>query len=298
MAAQERVIGIDLGGTKLLAGLVDRDGTVEGRRERPTPVASQEALLAGLERTVEELLADDVVALGLGAPSRIDQRTGRALGSVNIPLVGVDLRARLQSRFELPVGLENDASAATLAEWAIGAARGSRTAAMLTLGTGVGGGLVLDGRLYRGWAEVGHIVVVHDGKPCQGTCTGRGHLESYCTGLAADEAARDAFGPEASAHSLVRLADEGDERALEILGRTGRLLGSGIGSLINLFQPEIVVVGGGFGLAAFEHLVGPALDVARREALAPAGESVRIERAALVDAGLIGAGLVGFEALA
>lgn len=292
------MIGIDLGGTKILAGRVHRDGTVDERVERPTPVDSQDSLLAALDHAVEELLAGDVVAIGLGIPSRIDQRSGRAVGSVNIPLRDLPLRDRMSDRFGVPVGLENDASAATLAEFAFGAARGAETAVMLTLGTGVGGGIVLDGRLYRGWTELGHVVVVHDGKPCQGTCGGRGHLESYCTGVAAGEAAREVFGPDADAALLVRLAGEGDERALEILGRIGRLLGSGIGSLVNVVQPESIVIGGGFGAAAFEHLVGPALEVARREALAPADESIRIVPAALgKEAGLIGAGLIGFESL-
>lgn len=168
---------------------------------------------------------------------------------------------------------------------------------MLTLGTGVGAGFVLDGRLYRGWAEAGHIVVVHDGKPCP--CGGRGHLESYCRGPAADEAAREAFGPSSSSRELVRLADEGDERAREVLAGIGRILGSGIGSLVNLFAADRVVIGGGFGTAAFHHLVEPALEVARREALPPADELLELVRAELGgEAGLIGAGLVAFEALA
>lgn len=298
MAAQERVIGIDLGGTKILAGIVGRDGQIERRREWPTPVESQEALLAGLDEAVEDLLGEGITALGFGIPSRVDQRTGRAFGSVNIPLHDLDFRDRMQDRFGLPVGLENDANAATFAEWRVGGGLGTRTLVMLTLGTGVGAGFVLDGQLYRGWAEAGHMVVVHDGKPCQGACTGRGHLESYCTGVAADEAARAEFGPAADAHRLVRLANEGDQRALELLAGIGRILGSGIGSLVNLFDAERVVIGGGFGAAAFQHLVGPALEVARREALSPADEALEIVKAELAtSAGLIGAGLVAFEAL-
>lgn len=298
MSAQERVIGVDLGGTKILAGIVDRDGQVERHREWSTPVESQTSLLDGLDEAVENLMGDGIAALGFGIPSRVDQATGRAFGSVNIPLHDLDFRDRMQDRFGIPVGLENDANAAAFAEWRAGAGRGSRTLVMLTLGTGVGAGFVLDGRLYRGWAEAGHMVVVHDGKPCQGSCTGRGHLESYCTGVAADEVAREEFGPAADAHRLVRLANEGDGRARELLAETGRILGSGIGSLVNLFDAERVVIGGGFGAAAFDHLVGPALEVARREALSPADEALVIVKAELATAaGLIGAGLVAFEAL-
>jgi glucokinase len=169
---------------------------------------------------------------------------------------------------------------------------------MLTLGTGVGGGVIVDHRLYRGWAEFGHIVVEFDGKPCQGACTGRGHLESYCTGVAAGEDAAEVFGPGTDAHALVALAEDGDERAIDVLARIGRYLGAGIGSLINIFNPQVVAIGGGFGAAAWEFLLGPAREIVRREALEPAGETVRIVPAELgTTAGVIGAALVAFEAL-
>jgi glucokinase len=295
--AEERVIGVDLGGTKTLAGIVGRDGTIERRRETVTVVDSEDALLAGLDEAIAALELADAAALGVGLPSRVDHATGSAVGiSVNIPLDDVPLRDRLSDRFGVPVGIENDANAATLAEWAVGAGRGTRTMAMVTLGTGVGGGVVLDGRLYRGWAEVGHMVVEHDGTPCQGSCTGRGHVESYCTGVAATARAREAFGPAADSHRLVRLAREGEARALEILRDIGRHLGSAVGTLVNLFDPEIVVVGGGFGAAAWEFLAEPAREVVAFQALAPV--RVRLEKAELgTSAGLIGAGLVAFEAL-
>ena len=293
----DRVIGIDLGGTKILAGVVALDGTIERRRETATPLESQDAVVAAIEEAVEAVADDGVGAIGVGVPSRVDQETGCAVGSVNIPLEDVPLRDRLAERFGLPVGIDNDANAAAFAEWQRGAARGAQTMAMLTLGTGVGGGFVLGGERYRGWAEVGHIVVELDGKPCQGTCTGRGHLEAYCTGVAATELAREEFGPAADSHRLVRLAREGDARALELLAGVGRHLGAGIATLVNLFDPEVVVVGGGFGSAAWEFLVEAAGEVVRRDSLAPAGERVRLERAELgTSAGLIGAALVAFEA--
>jgi glucokinase len=296
-----RVIGLDLGGTKILAGVVAADGSVERRREHATPVGSADALLAGLDAAIEELLDDGIAALGLGLPSTIDQRTGRAVSSVNIPLADLDVRERMRERYGLPVGIENDANAAALAEWTAGAGRGTRHMVMLTLGTGIGGGLILDGRLYRGAvgaaAELGHIVIEHDGKPCQGACTGRGHLETYTTGVAAGEAAREAFGPAVDAHRLVRIAREGDATAVGILTDIGRRLGSGIGSLVNIFNPELVVIGGGFA-AAGELLLEPAAEVVRREALPPGRDLVRIVRAELgTAAGLVGAGLVAHEAL-
>src|SRR3954452_22235531 len=200
-----RVIGVDVGGTKILAGVIARGGAVERHRETPTPLTSQAAVLDGLYAAVEELLDEDIAAVGFGIPSRIDRKRGRVGGSVNIPLGEVDLIARMQEGFGIPVGLENDANAATLAEYHAGVGRGTETMVMLTLGTGCGGGVVLDGRLYRGWAELGHTVVELDGIPCQGACTGRGHLEGYVTGVRATHLAQEAFGPAADAHRLTRL---------------------------------------------------------------------------------------------
>lgn len=291
-----RVIGVDLGGTKILAGVVDDRGQVERRWEYPTPTASQGELLAGLDAAIEEILTDDIAALGFGLPSPIDQKAGRALQAVNIPLdESVDFRGRMRERFGLPVGIENDANAAAYAEFRFGAARDVETMVMLTLGTGCGGGAVVDGKLFRGWAEFGHMVIVHDGIPCQGTCTGRGHLEPYVTGVAATKLAQAEFGPAVDAHRLVRLANEGEQRAVEILDGIGRHLGSGIGTLVNIFNPELVVIGGGFA-AAGDFVLEPAREVMRREALAHAGYRIPIVRAELgTAAGLIGAGLVAFD---
>jgi glucokinase len=295
----QRVIGVDLGGTKILAGIVHRDGHVEHRREHPTPVTSEGDLLAGLDEAVAELLDDEIAAVGFGIPSPIDQRTGRAQQAVNIPLdSSVDFRSRMAERFGKPVGIENDANAATYAEFHFGAGRQVDTMVMLTLGTGCGGGAVVNRKLFRGWAEFGHMVIVYDGIPCQGTCTGRGHLEPYVTGVAATKLAQQEFGPAVDAHRLVRLANEGEPRAVEILAGIGRHLGAGIGSLVNIFNPELVVIGGGFA-AAGDFILDPAREIVAREGLAGAGERVRIVRAELgTAAGLIGAGLVAFDALA
>jgi len=203
----------------------------------------------------------------------------------------------MAERFGRPVGLENDANAATYAEFHFGAGREAHTMVMLTLGTGCGGGAVIEGQLFRGWAEFGHMVIVYDGIPCQGTCTGRGHLEPYVTGVAAAKLAQQEFGPAVDAHRLVRLANEGEPRAVEILDGIGRHLGAGIGSLVNIFNPELVVIGGGFA-AAGDFILDPAREIVAREGLAGAGARVRIVRAELgTAAGLIGAGLVAFDAL-
>jgi glucokinase len=295
-------IGVDLGGTKILAGVVARDGSVVRRHERLTAQDSQEHVLTDLEAAVAELLDESVVAVGFGVPSPIDQARGVVVRSVNLPLEDAPLRDRMRARFGIAVGLDNDANAAAIGEWRAGAGRGEDDLVMLTLGTGVGGGVVSSGKPFRGrngsGVELGHVVIVHGGRPCQGACAGRGHLEAYVSGSAATAAAREAFGPSADAHRLVRLANEGDGQAKELLEEVGRYLGSGIGSFVNIFGPQLVVVGGGFGVAAYEYLHGPAEEIARREALEPMRSALRLAKAELgTAAGLIGAAFVGFEAL-
>ena len=296
------VIGVDVGGTKLLGGVIARDGSVVRRRELPTPTSSEEALLAALEELVAGLLDDDVRALGFGIPSTIDQQSGQAVQSVNIPLEDVPFRDRFAERFSLPVGIDNDANAAAIAEWKVGAGRGTQHMVMLTLGTGVGGGLILDGRPYRGAlgaaAELGHVVVQFDGRPCQGLCTGRGHIETYATGVAASRDAAEALGAGADSRVLLQRARSNDPVALEVLGGIARRLGATMGSFVNIFNPEVIVVGGGWGKAAGEFMLETARAVMRQEALSPGRELVRVVPAELgSDAGLVGAGFVAFEAL-
>ena len=285
-----RVIGVDLGGTKILAGVIDAEGRVHETLERPTVTTSQAALLDELAELVRALPQDDVGAVGFGIPSRIDQQEGVVLNAVNIPLRDTPFRAEMEKRLELPISMENDASSAAYAEFVHGAGRGAANLVMLTLGTGVGGGVVTAGKLFRAWTELGHMVIVEDGEPCQGACSGRGHLEAYCSGRSADKLARTLLGPNATARDLV-------EERHPVLEEIGHHLGVAIGSLVNVFGPERVVIGGGFGIAAFELLMPAARLAVLTEALAPAGQEVEIELAELgADAGLIGAGLLAFEA--
>jgi glucokinase len=199
VSGQQCAIGVDVGGTKILAGVVTRDCEVVRREERPTPLSSEEELLAELDSVLERLMGDDVAAVGFGLPSTIDQRTGRAVSSVHIPLEGVDFRSRMAERLGLPVAIDNDGNAAAIAEWKFGAARGASHVVALTLGTGIGGGLILDGRPYRGsigaGTELGHIVLSYGGPPCGAGCSGHGHFETLASGSAADAAAVSRFGP-------------------------------------------------------------------------------------------------------
>jgi glucokinase len=296
-----RAIGVDLGGTKILAGVVDRDGTVHRRETLPTPVSSEDALLTALEEVVESLLGDDVAALGFGIPSQIDQRTGRAVSSVHVPLTDVDFRDRMADRFGLPVGIDNDGNAAAIAEWKLGAGRGASNVVVLTLGTGIGGGLILDGKPFRGavgaGAELGHMVLDDRGPPCKGACTGHGHFEVLASGSTADAYGDRRFGAGEGARRLVDEGEAGNEGAVADLAELGHRLGAGVASLVNIFNPEIVVVGGGFADAG-DLILGPARETIAVEALPLPREVVRVVPAELgPEAGMIGAALVGFEAL-
>jgi glucokinase len=288
---EQRVIGVDLGGTKILAGILDADGRAERTVEVATPRSSQAELLDALEAVVEELRTPEIAAAGFGVPGWFDPRTGVLYAGANIPLRDLAFSDVLSSRLGLPVAAANDANVAALAEHRLGAGRGVSDLVLLTLGTGVGGGIVLDGRLYRGWAELGHMVIVENGEPCPGFCTGFGHVESYCTGLAADRLARRVLGPHATSQDLI------DQRH-PALAEIGQHLGTAIGSLINIFFPEIVLIGGGFGIAAGELLLEHARPAIEREALPPGPERTRLALAELgAEAGLIGAGLLAFDEL-
>jgi glucokinase len=286
-----RVIGVDLGGTKILAAVVDADGRVHERIERPTVTTSQAALLDELAALVDELPRTDIAAVGFGIPSRIDHEHEIALGAVNIPIRDVPFLAEMQARLALPAVMENDASCAAYAEFTHGVGKGTRDFLMLTLGTGVGGGVIAGGSLFRAYTELGHIVIVEDGEPCQGACAGRGHVEAYCSGRAADREARRVLGENATARDLV-------EQQHPVLGQIGHHLGVALGSLVNVFGSTRVAIGGGFGVAAFDLLLPAARLAVLREALPPSGQTLEIERAQLgADAGVIGAALLAFEAL-
>ena len=264
-------------------------------------MASQEELLEELDSVVESLLADDVAAIGFGICSTIDQRAGRVVSSVHVPLADVALRDRMAGRFGLPVAIDNDGNAAAIAEWKLGAGRGASHVIALTLGTGIGGGLILDGRPYRGsigaGAELGHIVLDYDGTPCGGACTGHGHFEVFAAGSAADELAERRYGSGTDARRLVADAEADNPGAKEDLADIGRRLGAGIASLVNVFNPELVIIGGGFSDAG-ELILGPARETLAVEALPPGRDLVRIVRAELgPEAGMVGAALVGFEAI-
>jgi glucokinase len=314
-----RTIGVDLGGTKLLAGAVDSGLAVHYRAQRTVLGLDQASLLdvaVDAVNEVREFAGGEVAAVGFGIPCLLDRRTGKAVIAVNLPLADIAFADVMAERLDLPVFVDNDGNVAALAEHRAGAARGCSEAVVMTIGTGIGGGLILRGEPYRGWigsgAELGHIVIDMDGPPCQGNCPNRGCVEALASGTAlAREATRIASerpssrlarardeGRELAGPLVTELAHDGDGAAIEAIELIGSRLGVAIASLVNTFNPEVVVIGGGV-IAAGELLLAPARAVVAERALPPSRDEVRIVPARFgVEAGMIGAAALAFDGIA
>jgi glucokinase len=317
--AADCVIGVDLGGTKVLAGAVDAGHQVHHRAQRTVLGLEQAPLLDALADAVEEARAaapSAVDAVGFGIPSLIDQKHGTAVLSVNLPIADMPFRDVMSERLGLPVFIDNDGNVAALAEHRYGAARGSSTSLMLTVGTGIGGGLILDDEVFRGatgsGAELGHMVIDQDGPRCQGNCPNHGCLEAVASGTALVREARElaperpgsgierviADGRELTGPLVTELAHDGDEAAREVITLMGTRLGVGIANYINIFNPEVVVIGGGV-IAAGDLLLQPARDEVAVRALRPNKDIARIVPAHFGnEAGMLGAAALAFDAIA
>ncbi len=307
-----------MGGTKLLAGAVDSGLSVHHRVQRSINRLDPSYLLDVVVDAVEETrygAGGEIDAVGFGIPSLIDQRTGNAVIAVNLPLKNIQFGDVMTERLGLPVFVDNDANLAALAEHRAGAARGCNEAVLITLGTGIGGGLILGGRLYRGavgaGAELGHMVIDMNGPPCQGNCPNHGCFESLASGTAlAREALRIArerpnsglgralaAGRELQGPLVSELAHDGDAAAIDVIELIGTRLGVAIASFVNIFNPEVVVIGGGV-IGAGERLLISARAEMLRRALPPSRDIVQIVPAAFgVEAGMIGAAALAFDGL-
>jgi glucokinase len=312
------VIGVDLGGTKALAGAIDSDLQVHHRARREVDGLDQAKVVSAVVDAVNEVREAapiEVEAVGFGIPCLIDQRTGTAVMAVNLPITDFPLRDVMAERLGLPVFVDNDANVAALAEHRYGAAKGTRYSVTLTLGTGIGGGMVLDSRLYHGFAgagaELGHMVIDLNGPPCQGNCPNHGCLETMASGTALAREARAfaeanpgsnlggalAAGRELNGLYVTEMAHDGDRHAIELIALIGRRLGVGLANYVNIFNPEVIVIGGGL-IAAGELLLTPAREEMERRALPFPRDLVRVTVAHFgSDAGLIGAAALAFDGL-
>jgi glucokinase len=309
-------IGVDVGGTKVSVAVLE-DGELSEPSIEPTDKATADTLVDQLARRIEEVRGPATEAVGVGIPSAIEFATGAAKSGVNVPLAGVPLRHVLTERLGIPVFVDNDANVAALAEAYEGGRLVTEHLVMFTVGTGVGGGLVLGGRLYRGatgaGAEMGHILVGLDlsagAPPPAARFPQPGSLEALASGTALDGLAREAAqrNPEgtlgqALAESgqvtgveVVRAAKDGDAEAVDLLRILGERLGVGIASAINLFDPEEVVIGGGVATAG-DLLLEPARAAAVGYVLTGVGERtvIRLARHG-VKAGVYGAALLAAQ---
>jgi glucokinase len=302
-----KTIGVDLGGTKMLVGALSGTEVLSESREASTGQTEDE-LVELLVREVGEAreACPGAVAVGLGIPATINHETGVAVAAVNLPLEDLPIRDLVAERVGLPVYVDNDANVAALAEQLYGAGRGANEMVLLTIGTGIGGGLILGGEVYRGatgaGAELGHTVIDLNGPPCQGNCPGRGCIETLASGTALGREGREAAqrdadsalgamaaaGHEIDGKVVTELALAGDLTAIGVFNLIGTRLGAALVTFANIFEPKVIVVGGGV-MAAGDLLLDPARKVLRERALRPMNETPVVAAELGPDAGMIGA---------
>ncbi|MGH2404996.1 MAG: ROK family protein [bacterium] len=312
----EFVVGVDLGGTKILTALVDTEGRVVARVREATPQAGLDAVLEVVVGTVRRVLKDAGVeasairGIGVGAPGPADPASGVVFDPPNLPgWHEVPLAAILGARLAVRTYVENDANAAALGERWAGAGRGVDDLIYMTISTGIGGGLILNGRLFHGVSgtagEVGHMVIDPAGPRCP--CGRTGCLEALASGTSIARHARAAVAsgrpttlstvaPEAlTAADVARAARDGDPLATELFGRAARYVGIGVANLVNLLNPAMVIIGGGVTKAG-DLLFAPVRRIVLDEAFPRPAAAVRIVPAALGDdVGAVGAAAVALE---
>jgi glucokinase len=310
------VLGIDIGGTNLVVGSVAEDGSrIVATASEPTHAEAGakdvlERLVGLADRAIgvtrREVPGAEILGVGVGAPGPLDTKRGIVLLTPNLGWVNLPLRQIIHDRLGLPAALDNDANCAVLGEWWVGAARGARQAIGITIGTGIGGGLILDGKLYHGASdvagEIGHATIDTEGRRCK--CGNYGCLEAYASGpnialRAVEEIQAGAVSrlptlvggdlSKVTAQTVYQAAQDGDDLALEVVNDTARFLGVGIANLLNVFNPEVVVVCGGV-TAAGDHLFVPLRREVARRAFKPAVAACRIVAGELAGtAGVYGA---------
>jgi len=303
-AMKKYAIGIDLGGTNLRVALVSEEGTIARKIKKP----SSEQILETVISSVGEMMRDGVVGIGLGVAGLIDRKMGSVFISPNLhEIEGINLVGEIRSRFSLPVFIENDANVAALGEKTAGAGKGFENFVLLTLGTGIGGGIIHKGRLLDVSAEIGHMSINSDGEKCQ--CGNVGCLENYASAramiaktVAMLEKETESMLKECCKGSIYKItpediynaAMEGDRLSREILKDAGKFLGVGLANIINIMSPEAIILTGGL-IGAWNIYVQEAIREASRRALKELFDSVKIIPSSLGDdAGIVGAASLVF----
>jgi glucokinase len=301
-------IGADLGGTKLAVGVMNAGAETTWKDEVPSRGYSQEEVIDLLVREVERArdARPAVAAVGLGIPARIDFESGHAIDTVNLDFEEFPVKDLIEEKTGLPAFVDNDGNLAMMAEALYGAAKGARNALMLTLGTGIGGGVWINGEIFRGTtgagAELGHVVVEIDGPPCQGNCPGRGCVEVFASGTGIGRMGQEAAmavpnsalgkvaatGTAITAREVNDAAMAGDAAAIGVVERVGHYLGTALVSLSNIFEPEVIVLGGG-AMALGELILEPTRREIASHALKPMDQTPVVAAQLGPSAGMIGA---------
>lgn len=303
------VIGVDLGGTNLRTALVSQNGDVADKVKEPTRASDGHAkvvqkLIENIKLQQDRALRDGIkiAAVGVGAPGVIHAETGVVVKSPNFPdWNNLPLKKELEIALALPVSIENDANAAALGEQWRGAGRGLASMIFLTLGTGVGGGIVLDGRIWPGAdgmaGEIGHMTIIPDGRKCG--CGNTGCLEMYASsrGIVMTYQERSARLQVITSEEIYQAARDGDALAGDVMNDMGRLLGIGIANLINIFNPEMIVIGGGVKDAWPLFMEAVREEIKKRAFEYPAARTQIVPSVLGDDAGMIGAAALAFQKL-
>jgi glucokinase len=314
------IVGLEIGGTKTAAALADPSSKVLELRKRATPLFSSRAIVSAAEELIDELLdrngveSEELMGIGLGVAGMIDFKEGLVVFSPNLPLRNVPFRDLISDYYRCPAFLDNDANVAALGEKYYGHGRGVSNFITVTLGTGIGAGIIIGGNIYRGATgsagEVGHTIIALDGPPC--TCGSNGCFEALASGQAITRRGKEesrrklggkllelAEGKEENitGELVSRAAREGDETCQDILSEIGRLVGIGLTNIVNVFNPELIVISGGMSEAG-ELLLEPARKVVKEQALIPNSQAVRIVTTALGDrVGVMGAAALALHEL-
>jgi glucokinase len=311
------LVGVDLGGTNIVAGALAEDGSdVIALRSEPTRAdQGADAVIDRIVRMIDTVIAetsahtgakrDDMIGIGVGAPGPLDRERGIVVTTPNLGWTNFPLRDVIAEKARLPVRIDNDANCATLGEWWLGAARGANNVIGMTIGTGIGGGIILGGRLYHGSSdvagEIGHATIDITGRRCK--CGNYGCLEAYASGPSIADRAREALGGDDSAMmvkmaggdpnritaaTVYEAAKRGDDVALDVVRETSRFLGAGIANLLNIFNPDVVVIAGGVTQAG-DTLFAPLRREVKKRAFKPAVDACQIVPGILTAAGVVGA---------
>ncbi len=308
-------IGIDLGGTNIAVGIVSKEGKIVKKTSVPTGAHRPfEEIFQDMADCIRKLLSEtgisesELESIGIGSPGCLDSQKGILIFAGNFKYgKSVNYRELMKKHFDLPVYIGNDANAAALAESKVGAAKGVKNCVMVTLGTGVGGGIIIDGKIYEGYlsaaGELGHIVLIHDGEPC--TCGRKGCWEAYASVTALIRQTKEAM--KANPDSIMNqtpfdkvngrtsfdAARKGDKAALKVVSKYQEYIADGLANLSNILSPEIFVIGGGICKEG-DYLLGPVKEMMQKRVF---GAGLLPERKMVVaqlgnDAGLIGAALL------